>query len=169
MDTFEENPYAYFHYLKVCRGENTMGLLAEIAPITESIIRTQKYYDIMNFKNYLCELVYNGINLFPRIRRYTITCQNEMGESSMVFGAFESMCVDDKEPCMAKFFGKDVAFNISRKDIKDLYSNNRHEYVDNDNINAFIVLLFMGGCVPKVSTKFEIDPNELKNNLTFKC
>jgi hypothetical protein len=92
-----------------------------------------------------------------------------MGESTMVFGFFNTDCRDDNEPCMAKFFGRDVAFNLSRKDIKDFYCNNRHEYVNVDNINAFIVLLFMGGSVPTVSTKFEIEPTELKNKLTFKC
>jgi hypothetical protein len=169
MDDFKENPYAYFHYLKVCRADNTMGLVAEIAPDTQHIIRNQDYYDIMNFKTYLCELIYNGINLFPSISKYTITCRNEMGESTMVFGFFNTECRDDNELCMAKFFGKDVAFNLSRKDIKDLYCNNRYEYIDADNINAFIVLLFMGGGVPKVSTRFEIDQSQIKKQLTFKC
>ena len=146
-----------------------MGLVAEISPDVKECIRNQKYYDTASFRTYICELVYNGINLFPHISKYTIKCTNEQGESNIIFSAFNNKCDDDQKPCMGKFFGNDIAFTLSRKDIKELYCNNRHEYFDFDTINTYIILLFMGGSIPKVSTSFEVDTDYVRKQLKFKC
>jgi hypothetical protein len=166
---FEENPYAYFHYLKTCKSGNGLQLLSEINTNELHIIKSQEYYDILTFKTFICELVFNGINLFPEISCYSIICQNEIGISSLNLGLFEET-MDDGHPCMAKFINLvlDSTYKMSLKEIKYIYCNNRYHQFQSEFINTIISLMFMGGSMPKVTIKTRVNKAYYKNILKIK-
>ena len=169
MDNFEENPHAFFHYLKLCKGGYGQQLLSEIYINTIDSVQCQLYYDIFSFKIFVCELIYNAINLFPGIYEYTIKFKNENGTTYLRFGNFEELS-DDGFECMGKILSVDSedVYSLSRKDITNLYCNNRHPIVDKDLISSLVLIVCMGGSIPTVSTTFKINKNELKNVLKFK-
>ena len=169
MENFEENPQAYFHYLKMCKHGNGQHLISECTINDISCIKCQKYYDIFAFKMFVCELIYNAINLFPDIYEYTIKFKNRNGTSYLRFGNFGELS-DDGFECMGKIVSIDAEdiYSLSRSDIKSLYCNNRNENVDHDLINTLMVIVCMGGPIPSITTWFKINKNEMKNKLKFK-
>ena len=171
---YKDNPFAFFKYLQMCKRGTGYQLLSEINTKNVCHIKELQYYEVMCFKTYICELIYNAINLFPDISEYTIICKNEIGIAHVNLGLFETIA-DDGEPCMAKFNFKsfeeeddEVKYDLELAEIKDLYCNNRHQDVRPDIINTLMVLLYMGGHLPTVVTSYKINPESLKNRLKFK-
>jgi len=163
-----DNPYAYFHYLKLCKGGGSTQLVAEITPSNGHIIRSNEYYDTISFKTFICEMIYNGINLFPEISKYTISCKNEQGECQLIFADFSEQH-ENNSSVMSKFVGIDWGYNLELSDIKHLYCHNRHENVDLDTVNVMVALMMMGGTIPRVSTKIEVNKDFYKTQTKFKC
>lgn len=170
MENFEENPHAYFHYLKTCKQGNGQHLISEINIncLCDSI-KAKRYYDMFSFKMFVCELIYNAINLFPDIYEYTMKFRNENGITYIRLGSFSELS-DDGFDCMAKIVSIDSEdiYSLNRNDIKSLYCNNRNSDIDNELINTLIVIICMGGRIPSVTTSFKINKNEMKNKLKFK-
>ena len=169
LKNFKENPYAYFHYLKTCKKGEGFQLLSEVNIKLLDCLKTKDYYDCLSFKTFLCELIYNAINLFPDISEYTIKAENDMGISFFILGIHEDLA-DDGHPCMAKLISVEVddTFGLNLKQIKSLYCNNRHNDVDTELINVLVLMMYMGGTMPKLSTSFKINKDRYKNVLKFK-
>ena len=168
---FKENPYAFFNYLRICKKGETV-LISEVNHNTLYNIKPMGYYKILTFKTYICELVYNAINLFPTICEYTITCKNELGTSYLTFKIFQEI-EDDGHPCMAQYKctqidEEDILYNFNLQDIKKLYCNNRYHDDNSETVNTLVVLLYMGGEEPTVSTSYKINPDYIKNTIKFK-
>ena len=153
--------YELFEHLKKTKRYDKTQLVAEVNPIQFAAVKSNEYYEIMSFKTFVCEIIYNGINLFPNIRKYTIICRNEFGTSYLMFGKF-------KENVMAKFFGSDMYLILSDKDISCLYCNNRHDDIDSHLIDILIAAMMTGGSIPRISTTFEINQIYSKKILKFK-
>jgi len=169
MEIEDENPYGYFEYLKICKRNSGFQLLSEVNVNNIWNAKDLHYYDIMIFKTFICELIYNAINLFPTISEYTIKCKNENGISVLVFKCFEDLA-EDGFPCLAKFtsMDMDMIYYLEREGVKSLYMNNRHEHIDCNIVNTIITLMYMGGSPPKVSTTSKINYREFKHYLKFK-
>ena len=160
MEILFDNPYSFFEYLKMCKGFTGIRLLSEIANV--HLIKPMKYYEIVTFKTFICEIVYNAINLFPDICEYIIKCENENGLSFLKIAHFEDT-LDDGQPCLAQYTGMDVGiYCLSLKDIKNFYMNNRHREIDPHVINTLVTLMHMGGNTPKVTTSFKSNKSLLK-------
>jgi hypothetical protein len=168
MDYMFNNPYAFFDYLKLCKGGGSTQLVAEITPHDRELIRSNEYYDTLSFKTFICELVYNAINLFPQISKYTISCKNEQGECQLIFADFSEQH-ENNSSVMSKFVGIDWGYSLELSDIKHLYSHNRHENVDLDTVNVMVALMCMGGTIPRVSTFYEVNKDFYRSELKFKC
>ena len=155
----EENPYAYFYFLKYTKGNNELyiKIQKEVGKIP-----SREQVEFAVFKMYICELIYNAINFFPDVYEYTITCKNEQGTSTLCFAVFEDMC-DDNHHCMAKLVTSDIEmYNLNLEEIKVLYMSNRHEGVDSFIVDTMVMLMCMGGNIPRVSTSYKLNEN---NNL----
>lgn len=151
-----ENPYAFFYYLKICKHGFGAERISSANSYEPGLIRQQRYYDLLGFRIYICELVYNAINLFPDISEYTITCKNEKGTSYLTFGSFkEHIC--EGHPCMGQFKGNfdSKPFYLSLQDIKSLYMANRYPGVDQETVNNIVVAMFMSGTLPKVTLSYK--------------
>uniref|UniRef100_A0A6C0AYE3 Uncharacterized protein n=1 Tax=viral metagenome TaxID=1070528 RepID=A0A6C0AYE3_9ZZZZ len=172
------NPFAFFNYLKRTHQDKPC-LLAEINEKNLYLVKHHSYYEILSFKIFICELVYNGINLFPEICEYTITCENEIGTCQFILGNFE-VPAEDGLPCMAvyKNLGKQnikkedreepIVCHFELQDIKKIYCNNRHSNVGQDEINTLVMLMYMGGSMPTVSTTSKINKDYFKDKLKIK-
>ena len=161
---FKPSPFAYFNFLKRCKRGDGFALLCEVKcedGYNSDIIKGLHYYEVHAFKTFICELVYNGVNLFPEICEYTITCENEMGKCELSLGLFEEMTGDEGHPCMAKFTfvcseGSQI-YHLNLADIKNIYCNNRHKDVNQECINVLVIYMYMGGSDPRVSTTSKIN------------
>ena len=165
--TFEnfDNPFGYFHFLKTCKNGDGLQVISEINNDTLYFIKSKRYYDILGFKTYICELIFQAINQFPYVIEYTISCTNEVGTTHFKLGSFDDIG-DDGHPCMAKFIGLDPEdkYDLSLKDIKQVYCNNRYNDIDHDVVNTLVILLIMGGEIPKIKTGYVLNPEMIKNN-----
>ena len=166
-----ENPYGFFEYLKICKHGDGTQMISHINQEPARVIKPARHYNLLTFRIYICELIFNGINLFPGILEYKISCKNENGETHLTFGLFKEINVDG-HPCMCKFqsnheFGKEPFF-LELRDIKSLYMSNRYPDVDHPTISALIVSMYTGGSLPLVNVSFKINPSNLKNTLKFK-
>ena len=160
----EENPFGFFNYLKLCKGSYGFHLLSEVNTNILYHIKPMEYYEVMTFKTYICEIVFNAINLFPDITEYTINCTNENGISIMKLGRFDDLS-DDGLNCMAKFIcvDMDMEYLLTHNDVKQLYMNNRHENVQPDVVNTLVALMYRGGHLPLLKTSYVINKENLKN------
>ena len=168
MKFIADNPYAFFEYLKICKGGDWLQLLSEINLGGIKNLKSLDYYEIITFKTFICEIIYNAINLFPDIHEYTIRCENPNGISWLTFCIFDETD-DNKHPCMGKFKSgvTGLVHELSLLEIKHLYMNNRYSDIDHDVVNMFMVLMYMGGNnIPKVTTSYKI--NKPSNQLKFK-
>ena len=166
MDNFEENPYAYFHYLKLCKKTECLHVLSDVN--NYHFLHSKEYYDNLSLNFYICELVYNAINLFPDISEYTIKCQNENSVSYLKFGVFNDIDSHGRN-IMAKIISTDDEdiYLLDYDEIKKLYCNNRDVYTEETTINTIIVLLSIS-LSSKITTSYKINPGYLKNTLKFK-
>jgi len=114
MENFLENPYAYFNYLQTCKGGDYIHLLSEVTIGEKESVKENKYYNALSFKIFICEIIYNAINLFPEIEEYTISCSNENGTSHLKLGIFGELS-DDGFQCLGKFISIEA---------EDIYSLN---------------------------------------------
>ncbi len=60
---FVENPYSFFKYLKNKKKGYGTDLLCETKETSLFTIKSTSFYELFAYKIYLCELVYNAINL----------------------------------------------------------------------------------------------------------
>ena len=157
------NPYAFFHYLKTCKSKGSY-ILSEINPKSLYNIKLNEYYNCLSFKTYICEIIYNAINLFPDISEYRIMCKNECGETYLSFALFEDEIMDDEHPCMAKFKSVELEeiYTLSLKEIKSLYCNNRYSDIDTDIVNTLVMLMYSDGSTPTVYTSYTINKDVVK-------
>ena len=111
---FNENPYSYFKFLKTKKQGYGTDLLCETNTKNLFTSKNWSFYELFAYKLYLCELVYNGINLFPEICEYTITCKNKTGTSYITFGIFSEIG-EDGHPVMGKYVNNylDEVYNLS--------------------------------------------------------
>ena len=172
MANFIENPFAYFNYLKICKSKGDgFECLSDVNFELIHNLKIKKYYDIISFKTYICELIYNAINLFPEIDSYTITCKSEDIISVLTFGFFDEIA-EDGHKCMLKFKNNeashDYLFNL--KEIQQLYCNNRYNDDNNPDsiVNTLLAFLLMTGSVPTVTTEYTISKKELNKKLKIK-
>ena len=74
-DFEEDNQFGFFMFLTLCKSEDNF-FLNYIVQVGRRIKCTD-YYNIHSFKSYVCELIYNGIRLFPEICEYKISFRNK--------------------------------------------------------------------------------------------
>ena len=161
---FIENPYGYFKFLKSKKQGYGTDLLCETNTKNLFTIKSNTYYELFAYKLYLCELVYNGINLFPEVCEYVITCKNDIGTSFIAFGIYADLG-EDGHPVMAKYINTylDEVYCLSLKDISDFYCNNRYHDVEQSMINIIVSLMLMGGKTPTITTSYKINNKHFKN------
>jgi hypothetical protein len=166
MKFLKENPYYFFEYLKTYKKGDGLELLSEISALQSlNSVKSMSYYQISSFKTFICELIYNAINLFPEISEYTIRCENKLGWSSIQFSRFEELS-DDTHPCLGKLTTSEIgSYCLQCSDIKHLYMHNRHKNIDINLINTIISILLMTDDFPKVTTSFTINKTQLKNKI----
>jgi hypothetical protein len=164
-----ENEYAFFHYLKICKKGYGAERVSSV-DFDPNLIKPPRYYELLSFRIYICELVFNAINLFPEISEYTITCQSENKTSYLKFGVFKEHIIDNS-PCMGIFKSEydNETFYLSLKDIKSLYMANRYPEVDQMTVTTLIVSLVMGSyTIPKVEVSYKYNNDHFKEILKFK-
>lgn len=167
MEGPDFNPYGFFEYLKICKGYKGVQLLSEINTNNLNSIKSNDHYRIITFKTYICELVYNAVNLFPDISSYTIICKNTSFTSTLTFTLYDELS-DDNKQCMAKFEYKDVGvYYLTLNDIKNFYMHNRYHEIDTRVINHITAIMQMDGSVPKITTEY-ITNQSPKLRLKFK-
>jgi len=167
-------PFTFFKYLRINKSEEEINLVSEIDTKKIHLIKPFNYYEVLTFKTFICEIVYNAINMFPDICEYVIVCKNENGISYLTLGFYEEIA-DDGHPCMAIYKcyqnekdSSPIIYHLELKDIEQLYCNNRHDAVDASTINTLMCLLYMGGSSPSVSTFSKVNKTKLKQTLKFK-
>jgi hypothetical protein len=161
----EENPYAYFHFLKYTKGN--LPRFDYDLHVTNTI-QCRERVEFITFRKFICELIYNAINFFPEICEYTITCKNESGISTLCFAVFEEMS-DDDHFCLGKFVSTDIdMYLLNLNEIKQLYMNNRNKDTDPFIVETLLMLMCMGGSIPTVTTSFKINEKEFKGNFKTK-
>ena len=84
-----ENKFGFFHFLKITKGKSHMERISSVNGYRPTL-KPVRYFNLQSFRIYLCELVYNAVNLFPEICEYTITSTNENGTSTLKLGYFEN-------------------------------------------------------------------------------
>ena len=163
-----ENPFGYFSYLKITKARSAMERISSVDGYRDTL-KPVRYFNLLSFRIYICELVYNAINLFPEISEYTITAKNENGSSTIKFGLFHEL-TDDGQLAMGLFksnFGRE-SFYLCLADIKSLYMANRHTEVDHVTVTTVIVSLYMYGNPPVVSVDYKHNPDYFKDKLNIK-
>jgi len=171
METEIINPFGYFYYLKLCKYGNSVQIIPQMILSEFGTIKPKQYYDILSAKVYICELIFNGINMFPEISEYTITFKNENGICHIVLGLFEEYA--DKgsgNPCMAKCVSSEFEdiYCLELSDIQNLYCYNRYREADDSIIDTIMVLVCMGGSIPTISTSFKNNKEFFKKVIKFK-
>jgi hypothetical protein len=58
----EENPFGFFNYLKLCKGSYGFHLLSEVNTNILYHVKPMEYYEVMTFKTYICEIVFNDLD-----------------------------------------------------------------------------------------------------------
>ncbi len=163
-----ENPFGYFNYLKITKARSAMERISSVDEYRHSL-KPVRYFNLLSFRIYICELVYNAINLFPEISEYTITAKNENGTSTLKFGLFQEL-TDDGHLAMGVFKSNfdNERFYLRLADIKSLYMANRHTEVDHTTVTTVIVSLYMCGSLPDVSVEYKHNPDYFKDKLSIK-
>jgi hypothetical protein len=172
-----ENKFGFFHFLKITRGKSDMERISSVNGYRPTL-KPVRYFNLQSFRIYLCELVYNAVNLFPEICEYTITSTNENGTSTLKLGYFENTGVnkffaDDtggEQFCMGIFKSNfdNERFYMRLSDIKAMYMANRHQDVDHMSVTAVIVSMFMCGSLPNITVSYKDNPDYYKGLLKFK-
>ena len=117
-------------------------------------IKSNKYYALISFRTYICEIIYNGINLFPGISEYTIECTNNIGVRKLVIKPFGNECYGR----LLADYDTDV-FELSKSDIYEFYIANRIKTCDYEKINALVAMLWGGFHTyePSIKTSYVCD------------
>jgi hypothetical protein len=130
-------------------------------PTTEVItFKTNKHYEILSFKIYICELIFNAINLFPDILEYTIVIKDR-NTSTMVIGYLDEID-SEGERCLAKITNKLGEYPLTKQNIHDLYIANRSKVVEEENIHTLLALMFLDSEYPRISTSYITKPSKTK-------
>jgi len=147
----------YFRYLKLCRSKGNYFIRSPEVPkgIGKSVYFFPSYYRYTIFKQKICEEVYDGINMFPHITRYTISCRNEVATTVISLGLFEENA-DDGLNCMAKVFDieDEECVTLNRTDIKNLYTYNRDIHSNSYDVDIFMIMLIRGGDIPDITISY---------------
>lgn len=162
-----ENKFGFFHFLKITKGKSDMERISSVDGYRPTL-KPARYFNLQSFRIYLCELVYNAVNLFPEICEYTITSTNENGTSTLKLGYFEGTGSD--ELCMGVFKSNfdNEQFYMRLSDIKAMYMANRHKDVDHMSVTAVVVSMFMCGSLPNITVSYKHNPEYYKGLLKFK-
>ena len=163
------NPYGFFSYLQITKARSAMERISSVDGYRDTL-KPVRYFNLLSFRIYICELVYNAINLFPEISEYTITSKNENGTSTLKFGLFNET-TDDGHEAMGVFKSNfaDESFYLSHAHIKSLYMANRHIDVDHETVTTVIVSMYMSGSMPPiVSVDYKHNPCFFKDKLSIK-
>ena len=163
-----ENPYGFFSYLKITKARSAMERISSVDGYRDTL-KPVRYFNLLSFRIYICELVYNAINLFPEISEYTITAKNDHGTSTLKFGLFQEL-TDDGHLAMGVFKSNfdNESFYLRLEDIKSLYMANRHTDVDHTTVTTVIVSMYMCGSLPVVSVDYKHNPEYFKDKISIK-
>lgn len=132
-------------------------------PTNNNVItfKTNKHYEILSFKIYICELIFNAINLFPDILEYTITIK-DYNTSTIVIGYLDEID-SEGERCVAKIINKLGVYPLTKQNMHDLYIANRSKIVEEENIHTLLALMFLDSVNPRISTHYITKPSKTKN------
>ena len=110
--------------------------------------------EVISFRTFFCELIYNAINMFSEIEEYIITCSSSgIITNTLQFGLYG-------DGVYAKLSSKDQYCELSREDIVKLYIANRTLKPDNNKINTIIqILYFTGKHAPSITTSMTMKSN----------
>ena len=142
----------YFNYLKICHSKG-QHIIRYNENLNNIAILGEYYSNYGYFRRIICEHIYDGINMFPGISRFIISCSNSTGTTRIVIGLFDELA-DDKFNCLMKIEDKDTdeVLTLNRSDIKNLYTFNRSLHSEIYDVNIFMAMLIRGGGIPKIFT-----------------
>jgi hypothetical protein len=151
----QENNLNFFNYLKTCYSSKQY--IFRTPPFIKNRLYLKNdpvYYYI--FRQRICEYVYEGINQFPDITHFTISCENETGTTCINIKE-TSYIADDDLRCLMTIDDMDTGemITLNRHDIKNLYTFNRQ--LDNDglyDIDIFMTMLIRGGKIPEITVMY---------------
>jgi len=138
----------YFNYLKICNSKGNLLFRTDEQILA---ICSTYYLNYRIFRTTICEYIYDGINSFPGISRFIISCTNNTGTTKIVIGLFEEL--DDSESnCLMiiKDCDTDEVLTLNKKDIKNMYTFNRNPNAEVYDVNIFMSMLIRGGDIPKI-------------------
>ena len=113
--------------------------------------KSDHYYSTFSFRTLLCEIIYQAIQMFPRIKEYQILCQNNKGKSKITIGFLEERDNED-EPGLIKVENKHGTFVLNKVDVHNIYIFNRCPDGDPDIINNVLLCLYLDGDQPTLKT-----------------
>lgn len=158
------DPYEFFTFLKCHKSESrTFFLCDSTSPtLTKNTIKCMDSYDIITFRTYMCELVYNAIHMFPNICEYTIVTKNKINKAVITFGIFDELD-DQNEIVLGKVTTNFDTYTLNKYEIYAIYIGNKVASPDYETINSFVISLQMGSNIPTVTTSYKINPEFIKN------
>jgi hypothetical protein len=113
------------------------------------------------FRTFMCELIYQAVQMFPDIIEYTFECTNNYGMTVIKMGMFEDP--ESPIPDIFTITTKDGYCSISKADVIKMYIANRVPKPDHHKTNMMIDLLYNGGHEPIIKTSYIINPGKISN------
>ncbi len=115
------------------------------------------------FRTMFCELFYNAVNSFDVVDSYTITCKNNVVETSVIIGHQKGVLDDWNMPAMAivkTSWGESWELNYFQ--IHDLYMANKARSPEYEYVNTLMAILYMNGDEPTIKTSYTIRKDNIK-------
>jgi hypothetical protein len=123
-------------------------------------IKENAYYNTLSFRILFCEIVYNGIMLFPEIYEYTITVKGTF--TTILKIGYCKELDDNGEPCIAILTTNTIAGNktyyLNKMDLFHIFRANRDPDVDKDIVDSFVLMMVLDGCNPVITTSYKSNP-----------
>ena len=154
----------YFRYIKKIPLSKEY-IVCDINIDTVLTIKTRDYYEAIAFRTLICELIYQGVHMFPDIIEYTIKLDHLNVCSYIKLGFFEELD-ENGDPCMVKIITAFKICYLSRKQIHALYTANRVMQPDFNTINNIMYILLLYETMPIITTDFVL--NKKMINVFFK-
>jgi len=145
-------------------AEDFIKLLQKFKPSMELITINERrkrnvtkleYNNYFIFRHMICELFYQALQSIPHIiTEYTITCVNNKCKNEIVIGVFDDID-EDGETTIAKIITEDSIFTLTKDNVHSLYVANRTNYNDDEIIDCVMMMLYMNGDEPKITTSYK--------------
>ena len=150
---FTTNPEQFFLFLRTHVDD---GIHNEVIPVDVNVIRSNITYELIAFRTYICELIYNAVQLFPEISEYTIECSNNITNSKLILGTFTD--IDDTDmPCCCKIITTYDTFVLNKVALYNIFIANKIHNPDYSVTNGLIMILTMSGWIPIVKTSYKMN------------